>query len=386
VTINWNTNEAANTQIEYGLTTSYGSSTAINATLLTTHSQAVTSLAANTTYHYRVKSRDAAGNLATSADFTFATADTLPPVISAVAATNATINSAMINWTTNEASDSQVEYGLTTSYGSVTALSATSVTNHSQAVTSLAANTTYHYRVKSKDAAGNLATSADASFTTPLAGSGVITSCAKIMPLGDSITLGNNGYSLNGGYRNNLYTGLLQKNCGVSFVGSQYDANTQVADKVHEGHPGWTINNISVEVTGWLNTYQPDIILLMIGTNDIAWGSADLGAAVGLRHSALIDQIQAARPNAWIFVASIPPESQTTVFPIGVDRAVLAVQLNAAINANVLMRQTAGQKIRFVDINSVLTTSDLADGIHPAEAAYSKIAQKWLYAITPLLP
>ena len=35
-------------------------------------------------------------------------------------------------------------------------------------------------------------------------------SCAGIMPLGDSITLG-----ANGGYRNDLYTGLQQNNCGV---------------------------------------------------------------------------------------------------------------------------------------------------------------------------
>ncbi|MHB8729922.1 MAG: glycoside hydrolase family 5 protein, partial [Sulfuricaulis sp.] len=39
-------------------------------------------------------------------------------------------------------------------------------------------------------------------------------SCANIMPLGDSITLG-----VNGGYRNNLYTGLQQNNCGVNYVG-----------------------------------------------------------------------------------------------------------------------------------------------------------------------
>jgi hypothetical protein len=40
-------------------------------------------------------------------------------------------------------------------------------------------------------------------------------SCAGIMPLGDSITAG-----VNGGYRNNLYTGLQQNNCGVSFAGT----------------------------------------------------------------------------------------------------------------------------------------------------------------------
>ncbi len=48
-------------------------------------------LSASTLYHYRVKSRDAAGNLATSADFTFTTAllgDTTPPTVSITAPAN----------------------------------------------------------------------------------------------------------------------------------------------------------------------------------------------------------------------------------------------------------------------------------------------------------
>ncbi len=41
--------------------------------MLTSHSATLTGLSASTLYHYRVKSRDPAGNLATSADFTFTT-------------------------------------------------------------------------------------------------------------------------------------------------------------------------------------------------------------------------------------------------------------------------------------------------------------------------
>lgn len=93
-------------------------------------------------------------------------ADTNPPVISSVSASSITSNSATITWTTNEASDSQVEYGLTASYGSQTVLNTSPVTSHSQNISGLTANTTYHYRVKSSDAAGNLATSADYTFTT----------------------------------------------------------------------------------------------------------------------------------------------------------------------------------------------------------------------------
>src|SRR5205085_816300 len=117
-------------------------------------------------YHYRVKSKDASGNLAASADSTFTTSDITPPVISGVTVASAGGTSATIQWTTNEASDSQVEYGLTATYGSATTLDPTLGTSHTVTVGGLTGSTTYHYRVKSKDASGNLAAGADSIFTT----------------------------------------------------------------------------------------------------------------------------------------------------------------------------------------------------------------------------
>ncbi|TMK43228.1 MAG: hypothetical protein E6G55_12625, partial [Actinobacteria bacterium] len=260
-TISWTTDEASDSQVEYGTSTAYGSVTLLNASFVTAHSQALSGLLASTVYHYRVKSRDAAGNLATSADVTYTTApppdttppmvsitapaagstvagtasvsasatdnvgvvgvqfkldganlgaevlaapyslswnttgasngshtltavardaagntattaavsvtvDNAPPVIASMSASGITASSATIIWTTDEASDSQVEYGTTTAYGSVTALNASFVTAHAQALNGLLASTVYHYRVKSRDAAGNLATSVDVTFTT----------------------------------------------------------------------------------------------------------------------------------------------------------------------------------------------------------------------------
>ncbi|TAK08903.1 MAG: hypothetical protein EPO39_03545, partial [Candidatus Manganitrophaceae bacterium] len=165
-TITWTTNEASDSQVEYGPTTAYGSSTTLNAALVTGHSVSLSGLSSQTLYHYRVKSKDAAGNLATSADFAFTTADVTAPTISSVASGNITGTGATITWTTNEASDSQVEYGTTTAYGSSTTLNTTMVTNHSVALTGLSSQTLYHYRVKSKDAVGNPTTSADFTFTT----------------------------------------------------------------------------------------------------------------------------------------------------------------------------------------------------------------------------
>lgn len=95
-------------------------------------------------------------------------ADITPPVISSVSA-SAGSTGATITWTTNETADSQVEYGTTTGYGSLTTLDPTLVLLHSVSLTGLTASTGYHYRVKSKDAAGNLATSSDFTFTTSAA-------------------------------------------------------------------------------------------------------------------------------------------------------------------------------------------------------------------------
>jgi hypothetical protein len=48
-------------------------------------------------------------------------------------------------------------------------------------------------------------------------------------------------------------------------------------------------------------------------------------------------------------------------------------------------RTAAGQPVRFVDVNSVLTTADLYDGIHPTEAAHAKVAQIFLDGIRAAL-
>jgi hypothetical protein len=92
--------------------------------------------------------------------------DTTPPTISAVQTGGVTSSGATVTWTTNEAADAQVEYGTTTAYGSSTPLNTTMVTSHSAGIPGLQAKQQYHYRVKSKDGAGNLATSADGTFTT----------------------------------------------------------------------------------------------------------------------------------------------------------------------------------------------------------------------------
>ncbi len=94
------------------------------------------------------------------------TANTLksaPPVLSNINATPLTPSTEQISWTSDKNSDSLVEYGTTTSYGS-SVYSASAVTNHIINLSGLSRATTYHYRVTSVDSESNTTTSADQTF------------------------------------------------------------------------------------------------------------------------------------------------------------------------------------------------------------------------------
>src|SRR5262249_49124706 len=144
--INWTTEESSDSQVDYGTTSNYGSSSPFDSTMVLSHSVPVSNLAAGTLYHYRVRSKDAAGNLALSPAFTSQPpADTVPPIVSSVAASAITQNSASIFWSTDEPATSQVDYGLTNAYGSSTPLDSNLVLSHSVALSGLASGTVYHY-------------------------------------------------------------------------------------------------------------------------------------------------------------------------------------------------------------------------------------------------
>jgi len=172
-TIHWLTDEASDSQVEYGTSTSYGHVTTLDNSLETIHSQTL-SLLPSTRYYYKIYSRDASGNLVVSVNRSFMTnelsravqiSDTTPPVISVVYVNNITGNSATIHWVTNEASDSQVEYGTSSSYGHVTTLDNSLETIHSQTL-SLLPSMRYYYKIYSRDASGNLVVSVNRSFMT----------------------------------------------------------------------------------------------------------------------------------------------------------------------------------------------------------------------------
>ena len=89
-----------------------------------------------------------------------------PPVISAVASSNITSSSAVITWTTDRPSDSQVEYGPDTTYGTLGLRDLIMTTSHSSNLQNLDSSVNYHYRVRSTDPNGNVVVSGDNVFST----------------------------------------------------------------------------------------------------------------------------------------------------------------------------------------------------------------------------
>jgi hypothetical protein len=114
-----------------------------------------TTLTRNGRHSLTAVARDAAGNRSTSAIVGVTVAnDDNPPVISSVRKT-VTSSRATISWTTNERSNTQVEYGVAR-YASKTPLNATLATSHSVVITGLRPNTWYRFRLRSTDAFGNI--------------------------------------------------------------------------------------------------------------------------------------------------------------------------------------------------------------------------------------
>lgn len=194
----------------------------------------------------------------------------------------------------------------------------------------------------------------------------------KVMPLGDSITAGAD--AAQGGYRTDLYQLLRADGRPVDFVGSTVSGSAALADKDNEGHGGWTIGMIQGSIAGWLNTYTPDVLTVQIGTNDM-YDDAAAGAAPG-RLSTLLDTIAQTRPDAQVFVTSIPPINDANHYS-------RVNAFNNTIPGIVAAKVAAGKKITFVDTNpSFANPYDMADAVHPNYGSLSKAATRWYGALT----
>ncbi|MBI3804630.1 MAG: DNRLRE domain-containing protein [Nitrospirae bacterium] len=165
IVLNWNPSTNSVGLAGYRV---YRNGIQIGTTALTLYSD--TGLEASTTYRYSISAYDASGmvsepSAAVSAT-TLAPPDTTAPVISGMMVSDITGSDATIRWTTNEPADTQVEYGTTATYGAFTSIVTAPATAHTQRLTGLSPSTLYHFRARSRDAAGNPALSGDGTFTT----------------------------------------------------------------------------------------------------------------------------------------------------------------------------------------------------------------------------
>jgi peroxiredoxin/RNA polymerase subunit RPABC4/transcription elongation factor Spt4/xanthosine utilization system XapX-like protein len=177
-TVTWTTDKKSNSLVIYCLDGGTLCENARDDELVTSHSVNLTNLEQGKSYHITVKS--ALGNDPDSADSSLEVTnvlrmldvpDTTPPVLSNVRVTNVTSGgSAEITWNTDEPATSQVSFGTTASYGTLQPSQTDTqlTTFHDVILNGLAPQTTFHYKVISRDADGNEKSSADDTFTTPV--------------------------------------------------------------------------------------------------------------------------------------------------------------------------------------------------------------------------
>ncbi|MEO7098471.1 MAG: Ig-like domain-containing protein, partial [Luteolibacter sp.] len=198
----------------------------------------------------------------------------------------------------------------------------------------------------------------------------------RILPLGDSLT---SGTSVVGAYRNRLYTLLTGAGFNVDFVGTQADANNPtLPDRDHQGMGGYRIDQIQAGLSSWLNAIaDPDVVLLMIGTNDFS-GNYNVATAQN-RLASLVTDIATKRPFAKIVLASLPLRTDDP------NLEALQSAFNASIPGIVSAQVAQGHQVSFLDMHAVLLSGDFVEGVHPTATGYDKMANAWFPAVTSVI-
>ena len=196
----------------------------------------------------------------------------------------------------------------------------------------------------------------------------------RIMPLGDSIT---EGWPVPGGYRAPLYRLLTDAGYNVDFVGTlTNNPSSDLADPDHEGHYGWRIDHIDGIIDAALDEVaDPDIILLLLGTNDYTQSSQTNNAVQRLEN--LVVKMATNRPYARIVVANLLVRGE----PYDTQ---IQTSFNPYLPNMAQSEYALGREVYFDDIRSAVPLEDLPDQLHPDATGYAKMATNWFGVITNL--
>ena len=215
----------------------------------------------------------------------------------------------------------------------------------------------------------------------------------RILPLGDSITWG--WGSSNAGYRTVLRELLEAAGVRFQYVGtaSDFPGNLPEDQRHHEGHPGWVISagssgrdGLTDHLPSWLGPrgVTPDVVLLMIGTNDVDL-DYDLAHAKQ-RLDALVSMITSRdgglAPESRLLLAQITRVVDAEHDVIDPVKDARASQYNQAVAELVTEHRARGEDVELVDMHTALEPADFGDWVHPNDAGYQKMAHTWFDAIT----
>jgi len=224
--------------------------------------------------------------------------------------------------------------------------------------------------------------------------------------VGDSITQSNADGDSNGSPRKSLYDLLVANGYLFSYTG-HFTANTDglpaagtsVADNLYHYHSGisgsvigddygnrtgMTANLTNFWNSGRLAEVKPDIVLIMLGANDV-YQELDLSNAPG-RLQTLVESIYelpgAGDPT--VFLAQITPNRKSETASTNVTA------FNAAVPGVVDALIAQGRDVRLVDqftpINNNYDIAMQDDNLHPNATGNDIMAQQWYNAITEQWP
>jgi lysophospholipase L1-like esterase len=219
----------------------------------------------------------------------------------------------------------------------------------------------------------------------------------KIMCIGDSIT---DDCEFNGAWRAYLQPLLDNSGYPFIFVGRNHSApNPPTFTKTaHEGYCGSVIaapgvltspvyqyagTNVDLQfiVPDALAANTPDIILLLIGANDIGRGR-DSGTVASNDIPNLLNEIFSIDPHVNIICAKITSLTGAgiTTPPYGTYSGNV-YKYNAYLQNVVNQRRAQGQNVWLADMFSVVNPTNFIDHLHPNPAGLQAVAQEWFTRI-----